>query len=504
MEWAIAVTAGTAMLASLIAAVFAYRAASGAPNAGGYAQFSDVVRRENELARLAAEQQARGLRQELSEISRSAGKTVEDRIAVMSLKLDSDIAQMGRDATFNRDSLRSQIDQRLDESAKGQISAAKNLREEVVAMLQQLGGSTGDILRQIGEQQQLRLDTLATELRALTEKNERGQETLRQTLESRLDVLRQENSAKLEEMRQTVDEKLQSTLEQRLGESFNRVVEQLERVHTGLGEMKNLAAGVGDLKKVLSNVSVRGTFGQNQLAALLEQFLSPEQYVKNAVVKEGTLERVEFAVHLPEGVLLPIDAKFPKEDHERLLAAAEAGDSDGVAEAGKALEDAVKREARKISEKYINPPRTTDFAILFLPSEGLYAEVLRRPGLFEQLQRDFHVTLTGPVTLTAFLNALQMGFRSLVIQKRSSEVWQVLSAVKTEFGRYNKVVDKLAKNLSTAANSVEELGKRTRVMGSKLKDVETVEGIEVPLLDFAGNDFPETVDDEEEEVVAAQ
>jgi DNA recombination protein RmuC len=279
-------------------------------------------------------------------------------------------------------------------------------------------------------------------------------------------------------MRKTVDEKLQTTLETRLGESFTRVVEQLERVHKGIGEMQSLAAGVGDLKKVLSNVRVRGTLGEVHLEMLLEQILSVEQFVKNAQVKQHSQERVEFAIKLPgrdgigSEVLLPVDAKFPQVDYEKLLVAADEGDAEGIAEASKALDTQIKSYAKSIKEKYISPPQTTDFAILFLPTEGLFAEALRRPGLFDQLQRDYHVTLTGPTTLTAFLSALQMGFRSLALEKRSSEVWQILGAVHSEFGKYNKVVETLSRQLNTAANSVNQLGIRTRAMTRKLKDVE--------------------------------
>jgi len=311
----------------------------------------------------------------------------------------------------------------------------------------------------------------------MSEKQERAQVALKQTVEGRLDAIRVENATKLDEMRQTVDEKLHATLESRLGESFNRVVEQLERVHKGIGEMQTLAAGVGDLKKVLSNVRVRGTFGEVQLATLLEQFLSPEQFIKNAQVKENSQERVEYAIRLPgrdsgEDVLLPVDAKFPLEDYERLVSASEEGDAVAVAEASKELEIRVRSFARTIRDKYISTPRTTEFAILFLPTESLYAEILRRPGLFEQLQRECHVVLTGPTTFTALLNALQIGFRSLAIEKRSSEVWKILGAVGNEFGKYNEVVDKLSKQLGTAAKSVENLGIRTRAMNRKLRDVE--------------------------------
>jgi DNA recombination protein RmuC len=268
--------------------------------------------------------------------------------------------------------------------------------------------------------------------------------------------------------------------------------------------MKSLATGVGDLKKVLSNVSVRGALGEIQLAMLLEQFLSPEQVMENATVREGSLERVEFAVRLPgrdgeNEVLLPIDAKFPQEDYQRLLEASERGDVEAVQEAGAALETRIRQFARTIREKYIVPPRTTDFAVLFLPTEGLYAEVLRRPGLFEQLQREHHVTLAGPTTLTALLNALQMGFRSVAIEKRSSEVWQVLGAVRTEFGKYNEVVDRLGKQLNSAANSVDSLGRRTRAMSRTLRTVETLPAPEAAaLLGFDANNAPDDGDERDE------
>lgn len=504
MELVIAAAAIAAMLASVAAAILAWRAGSAARDGSQVAAFSDVVRKENELARAAAEDHAGRLRQEIAETVRAGVKAAEDRIAAIGVKLDSDIKQMRNEATLSREALRGQIAQRLDEAAKAQGAAAKDLREEVAASLKRLGDGMADFLRQIGEQQKERLEKLAAELKALTEKSERGQDALRELVQHRLDLLREENGRKLEEMRQTVDEKLQSTLEQRLGDSFNKVQEQLERVHSGLGEMKVLAAGVGDLKKVLTNVSVRGSIAEAQLGALLEQFLSRDQYIEDAVVKEASRERVEFAIRMPgrgsDGdVLLPIDAKFPKEDYERLIAAAEMGDPDAVADARKALENNVRQCAKTISEKYINPPRTTDFAILFLGTEGLYAEVLRKPGFFEQLQQEYRVVLTGPVTLTALLHALQMGFRSLAIEKRSSEVWQVLAAVRTEFGKYNKVVEKLAKNLHTAANSVDELGKRTRKMGSKLKNVELLDGeaaqslLGLTNLDSEPDDEPEAV-----------
>jgi len=328
------------------------------------------------------------------------------------------------------------------------------------------------------------LGALADASRQEAERMRRQGEELRQTLEKQLEALRGENAAKLEQMRATVDEKLQGTLEQRLGESFRLVSERLEAVHKGLGEMQTLASGVGDLKRVLSNVKARGGWGEVQLGALLEQTLTPEQYLLNAQVKENTQERVEYAVRLPgrsgEGeVLLPIDAKFPIEDYERLQHAAERAGTAEVEAAAKALEQAVRVAARSIAAKYVNPPRTTDFALMFLPTEGLYAEVLRRPGLADELQRLHRVVPAGPTTLAALLNSLQMGFRTLAIERRSSEVWQVLAAVKTEFGKFGPVLDRVRKKLQEATNSIDDAGKRGRAIERRLRDVETLPGTDV-------------------------
>jgi len=414
----------------------------------------------------------------------------------MSSKLDADIAQMGEAAERSRDVLRKEIEVKLGTATDRQIEAAKALREELGQNFHRLGGSIGNTLADMGTQQKERLEQTTAALAGLSEKHEKSGEALKAAVEGRLDHLRQENAAKLEEMRQTVDEKLQSTLETRLGESFNRVVEQLNRVHEGLGEMKSLASNVGDLKNVLTNVKVRGTYGEVQLEMLLEQFLTRDQYVKDAQVKEHSSERVEFAVKMPGGglgeeVLIPIDAKFPRETYDRLIDASQAGDEETVKLHRKKLEAEVRGFAKTICEKYINPPKTTNFAILFLPTEGLYAEVLRQVGVVECMHRDHRVTLAGPTTLAALLNALQMGFRSLAIEKRSSEVWQVLGAVRTEFGKYNAVVEKLGKQLSTAAVSVENLGTRTRAMDRKLRGVEALPDSSkaVAMLGFDGEDI---------------
>lgn len=363
-------------------------------------------------------------------------------------------------------------------------ASARALREEVSGVLR---GFQDSVLRTMAEMQGLQksqLDVFARQLGegvgAIDRRVEAAQGELRKAVEARLDALRAENAQQLEQMRQTVDEKLQGTLEKRLGESFKLVSERLEQVHKGLGEMQSLANGVGDLKRVLTNVKTRGTWGEVQLGSLLEQVLTPDQFVRDAITRPGSQERVEFAVRLPgrgDGdaeVLLPIDAKFPQEDYERLVHAAERADAEGVEAAGRQLEARVKASAREIRDKYVNPPHTTDFAILFLPTEGLYAEVLRRPGLVDQLQRDCRVTLAGPTTLAATLNALQMGFRTLAIQKRSSEVWEVLEAVKTEFGRYGEVLDKVQKKLHEASKSIDGVAVRKRAIERKLRAVGTL------------------------------
>lgn len=303
---------------------------------------------------------------------------------------------------------------------------------------------------------------------------------LQRTLREELELVRAGNEAKLEQMRQTVDEKLQGTLEKRLGESFALVSERLEQVQKGLGEMQTLASDVGGLKRVLTNVKNRGGWGEVQLARQLEDMLTRDQYEENVAVRPGSAERVEFAVRLPgredeRPVWLPIDSKFPQEDYERLLAAQESGDADAVAPAGAALERAVVAQAKLIAAKYVDPPHTTDFAIMYLPTEGLFAEVVRRPGLASRLQNDQRVMVTGPTTLMSLLNSLQLGFRTLAIEQRSSEVWQVLSAAKTEFGKYGAVWEKLGKQLKAAQNTVEEAGVRTRAVERRLRGVETAE-----------------------------
>ncbi len=350
-----------------------------------------------------------------------------------------------------------------DDLTQGRAEAlqhARSGREEFSGTLKAHGDS---LLARLSEATSLQLQQL---------------EKVRGAVEQKLQQIQQDNTQKLEQMRATVDEKLHATLEKRLGESFKLVSERLEQVHKGLGEMQTLASGVGDLKRVLTNVKVRGTWGEIQLGTLLEQMLAPEQYERNVAVVPGSNERVEFAVRLPGGhgsdqpMWLPIDAKFPQENFLRLLEAQEQANPDLVEKAASQLEQNIKTEAKKIREKYISPPHTSDFALLFLPTEGLFAEVLRRPGLFELLQNQFRVTVAGPTTLSAILNSLQMGFRTLTIEKRSSEVWSLLGTVKNEFGKFGDILEKTHKKLQEASNTLDDATKKTRTIEQKLKNVQ--------------------------------
>lgn len=323
-------------------------------------------------------------------------------------------------------------------------------------------------------------DTLASQLQSLSDANARRLAEVRATLENQLATLQQTNAAKLDEMRRTVDEKLQNTLEARLGESFKQVAERLEQVHHGLGQMQSLAQGVGDLQRVLTNVKTRGMFGEVQLEALLEQVLTPEQYAKQVETKPRSNQRVDFAVRFPgrsddgQPVWLPIDAKFPRDDYERLLEAHDRADPAAAESAARALEVRIRTEAKSVCEAYLCPPHTTDFAILFLPIESLYAEVLRRPGLMDTLQRDYRVTLAGPTTLLAMLNSLHMGFRTLALERQASEVWKVLGAVKTEFERYGEWVARIREQVQKASDTLEKAETRTRQMRRALKGVEAL------------------------------
>lgn len=376
----------------------------------------------------------------------------------------------------------------IGESARnGRLELAQNLATFQQSLVQQAAEATRTQNTQIdafGQQlallQKTLSDTLTLQLSNLSESNARRMSEVRATLEAQLAQLQQTNIAKLDEMRATVDEKLQTTLHARLGESFKQVADRLEQVHKGLGEMQTLAAGVGDLKHLLTNVKTRGMFGEAQLAALLEQVFVPDQYAAQIATRPGSKNVVDFAIKLPgksdngEPLWLPIDSKFPNEDYERLLDAQQRADAVGAEVAAKALEARIRLEAKSIAEKYIEPPYTTDFAILFLPTEGLYAEVLRRPGLMEVLQREHRITLAGPTTLLSMLSSLQMGFRTLALEKRSSEVWQVLGAVKTEFGKFGDVLAKVKSQTETVLNTLNSAETRSRAMGRVLRQVEAL------------------------------
>jgi DNA recombination protein RmuC len=369
-----------------------------------------------------------------------------------------------------------------DEFARGrQESAAgsKLLRDEAA-------GNAGALREEVQRTLQLLGDRLAVAVTELSRKSENQQETLRQAVECRLDVLRSENSEKLERMRQTVDEKLQGTLEQRLGASFKMVNDSLTKVHASVGEMQALATGVGDLKRILSNVKSRGTWGEVALGNILEEILSPDQYARNVEVRPRSNQRVEFAIKLPgDGrapLWLPLDAKYPTEDYDRMVEAAERGDTEAADAAVRGIEARVRGAAKDICAKYIAPPHSTDFAVMFLPTEGLFAEVVRRPGLVDALQREFHVMVAGPTTLVSLLTSLRMGFRTLAIQQRSSEVWRVLSAVKTEFEKFGGILDKVHKKLEEAQKVVEDAGVRRRAVDRKLRDVEILPEAEASVL----------------------
>lgn len=383
------------------------------------------------------------------------------------LEVGTKLEILSRDINRVETGTRDEIARNRDELNKG----LKDNREEIVYSLK-------------GMQERLNID--ARENR--TELNT-GLKSFKDSMEGKLTTLQTENTKKLEEMRVTVDEKLQASVEKRFNESFKSISERLDQVHKGLGEMHSLANGVGDLKKVLTNVKTRGTLGEIQLGNILEQILSPEQYISNATMKAGSSERVEFAVKLPgnnrndQAVLLPIDSKFPIEDYQRLIEAVESPAGINSAEwelASKQLENAVKKNAKDIRDKYINPPMTTDFGIMFVPTEGLYAEILRRTGLFELLQREFKITVVGPSNLVAFLSSLQMGFRTLAIEKRSSEVWEVLGAVKTEFGAFGDILEKTKKKLQEATNVIDSAGTRSRAIERKLKDVQSLPKEDLP------------------------
>ncbi len=469
----IVLLAGLALLLGA-ALLFALRGGAAA-RASQSTLLPELLKSQHDEALRANERLERELRQEIAESARLARAEAGMGLSQFQQTLTQQATQIATLQAAKIDGFGVSL-AKLTETNTTQLDAvrgnlqqqAQTARDEQAAALKRFG------------------DTLNQQLAQLSESIDRRFNDVRATLEQKLKDIELNNATKLEEMRRTVDEKLHATLEQRLGESFKLVSDRLEQVHRGLGEMQTLAAGVGDLKKVLTNVKTRGTWGEVQLESLLEQMLTADQYAKNVATVPGSSERVEFAVRLPgrnagaangeanQPVWLPIDAKFPREDYERLIDAQERADPQAVEEAARALEARIRQEARTIRDKYVAPPHTTDFALLFLPTEGLYAEVLRRPGLSDLLQRDFRVTVAGPTTLSALLNSLQMGFRTLAIEQRSSEVWQVLGAVKNEFGKFGEVLAKTKSQLETVARSIESAERRTRVMSKTLRAVEAL------------------------------
>jgi DNA recombination protein RmuC len=434
-----------AAAALILVAVFALRTAKAAP----------LLERLDELAR-ANERLERELRGAVESSASALRIETGARLTELQTGIVQQLTGLGGLQGQQLQGFGQQV-ARMSEQAE---ASARSNREESAQRLQAFAGA------------------LQNQLADLTRSIQQNLAEVRGTLQTQIGALQAGNETKLDQMRATVEEKLQSTLEARLGESFKQVSDRLEQVHRGLGEMQTLAAGVGDLKRVLSNVKSRGGYGEVQLGALLEQLLTTEQYGVNVATRPGSNERVEFAVRLPgQGELpcwLPIDAKFPVEDYERLQLAHDRADLPAIEEAARALESRIRNEAKRIREKYVEPPYTTEFALLYLATEGLYAEVLRRPGLVEALQREQRIVVTGPTTLSAMLNSLQMGFRTLALEKRSSEVWQVLGAVKTEFGKFGEVLGKLKAQLQTASNTIDAAETRTRQMSRALKTVEAL------------------------------
>ena len=462
MSWLPYLTLALVVLNVLLILWLAFRKADHGPSESAADLRIDGLRND-------AERQGRELRDEVGRSAQTTRLELANALGVFQQTLLHQQGDIARTQNEQIDTFRMQL-------GGLQATVAQTLQAAVTAQTAQSHATREALDMALSRVAQ----TLTEQLRALAESNERKLSEVRATVEQRLATLQQGNEAKLEQMRATVDEKLHATLEARLGESFKQVAERLEQVHRGLGEMQNLAKDVGSLSRVMTNVKTRGVFGEVQLEALLEQVFTPEQYARNVETVPGSGARVEFAVGLPgrreDGAVLwlPIDAKFPREDYERLLDAQERADAAGVEVAAKAIEGRFRAEARTIRDKYIAAPHTTDFGIMFVPTEGLYAEALRRPGLMEALQREFKVMLVGPTTLLATLNSLQMGFRTLALEKRSAQVWEVLGAVKTEFGKFGDVLAKTKKKLDEASNSIDLAQTRTNVMTRKLKSVEAL------------------------------
>lgn len=449
-------------------------------------------------------------RSEFTDLSRSLDKVQTD-LDAFDRYLRDDLQRLRGDLTNSQSETRKELNASLAQINESLSKENRSNREETTAALtklnQQINADAGKNREELSQALNNLSESLARKLQDLTKTEQTQFETLKTALENRMEQIRTNNETKLEEMRKTVDEKLHETLEKRLGDSFKQVSERLELVHKGLGEMQNLANGVGDLKKVLSNVKTRGVMGEIQLEMILEQMLTPEQYVRNYKPHKRRDETVEFAIRLPgrdedlESVYLPMDAKFPIEDYHRLIEAWDKGDNVAIDAARKGLQSRIIECARDIKNKYINPPYTTDFALLFLPVEGLYAEVLRDPDLFETIRRKYQVIVVGPTTVSAILNSLQMGFRTLAIEKRTGEVWRILSAVKNEFGKFGKILEKTQKKLQEASNSIETASHRSRQIEKKLNKVQELPDEEPkPVLEIGeGAQIPEDDGDQEDE-----
>ncbi len=482
---------------------------------------SEIVRGEFQINRKEAAEDVQRLRQEVTRGQKETTDTVVKVIGEAS-KSQMESSAERLDAVEGRvrslvdsnevrlDKLRGTVDSQMKSLLEYNEKKLEQMRQTVDEKLQE---TTDTVVKVIGEASKSqmessaeRLDAVEGRVRSLVDSNEVRLDKLRETVDSQMKSLLGHNEKKLEQMRQTVDEKLQSTLEKRLGESFKLVSERLEAVQQGLGDMQSLATGVGDLKRMLTNVKARGTWGEYQLGDILEQLLTPDQFRKNIQPKSGSSETVEYAILLPgqdnsSRVYLPIDSKFPQADYQRLIDASEAANSDAVEKSTASLVRNIQSSAKDIANKYIDPPHTTDFAIMFLPTEGLYSEVLRQPGMVEDLQIQYRVVVAGPTTLSAILNSLRMGFRTLAIEKRSSEVWNILSAVKTEFNKFGDVLSKLKKQLETASNTIEQTSVRTRQMKRKLQSVEeltTDKSAKLLELDYIDVDVTDMKDDIED------
>jgi DNA recombination protein RmuC len=456
---------------------------------GAVSRSDASVRGEFAQGREESREGARSLREEIMTLFGSLASSVRDSVAGLATGQNTRLEDFAG---------------RLNETKTSATTEAKALREEVSQNLKSLGDALAQTLDRMSGAQKERLDHVSNVITNLTQKSGEHQDALRTSVEQRLDAIRTENADKLEHIRQTVDEKLQGTLSERLGASFQVVSDWLEKVHLSIGEMQNLANGVGDLKRLLTNARARGTWGEVALGNILEEIMAPEQFGRNVEIIPGSNQRVEYAIRLPgdghQPVWMPIDSKFPTEDYERLEDARQRGDVEAVESAFKAIDASVRLAAKGIAAKYIHSPYSTEFAVLFLPTEGLFAEVIRRPGLVDALQRDHRIMLAGPTTLVSLLVAFRMGFRSLAIQQRSGEVWTVLSAVKTEFQKFGGMLDKVSKKLREAQAIVDdEAGVRRRAMDRKLRGLEILPEFEAASI-LAINHVDEVDTDHEEPV----